>query len=197
MKVLFVSPHADDAELGCGGTIAKLVRNDNEVHCVSFYHGESHAEFDASMRVLGIPYKYISDYQFRVRNFLSDRQAILDTLIPFGKQGLDPDVVFMPVLHDTHQDHQVVAEECLRAFKSCSILGYEEPWNNLQFSTNFYCMLKLDDLAKKQQALDCYKSQVEKKYMDVNFTESLARVRGLQAGGEYAEAFQVYRWIIR
>ena len=45
-----------------------------------------------------------------------------------------PDVVFQPPHHDVHQDHQTIAQEGLRAFKRTTILGYEIPWNNFDFS---------------------------------------------------------------
>ena len=37
----------------------------------------------------------------------------------------------MPSLNDIHQDHATIAQEGLRAFKGCTILGYELIWNNL------------------------------------------------------------------
>jgi N-acetylglucosamine malate deacetylase 1 len=36
MRILALSPHTDDVEFGCGGTIAKLVAQGDEVHIVAF-----------------------------------------------------------------------------------------------------------------------------------------------------------------
>ena len=51
-------------------------------------------------------------------------------------------------------------------------------------------------LEKKVEALLCYKSQLHRSYINENFVYSLATVRGVQAGTQYAEAFEVVRYII-
>ena len=35
-KILLLSPHTDDGELGCGGTVAKLIEQGKEVFYVAF-----------------------------------------------------------------------------------------------------------------------------------------------------------------
>lgn len=96
-----------------------------------------------------------------------------------------------------HQDHQVVYIEALRAFKKTScILGYEHPWNNLTFQTILFVPLQKRHIERKIQALQRYKSQDFRKYMQKEFILSLAKVRGTQIETEFAEAFEVIRWII-
>ncbi len=107
-----------------------------------------------------------------------------------------PDLVFLPSSYDTHQDHQTIHNEGFRAFKNCSILGYEQPWNNATFKTDVFIILSHLDLENKMTALDCYKSQVSRFFFDSDFIYSLAKTRGVQIGEEYAEAFEMIRWII-
>jgi N-acetylglucosamine malate deacetylase 1 len=90
----------------------------------------------------------------------------------------------------------VISEEGLRAFKNSSILGYEMPWNNVSFNTRAFVKLEQHHIQKKVEALLCYKSQLHRPYVNENFMLSLATVRGVQMGAQYAEAFEVVRYII-
>ncbi|HEX3031696.1 MAG TPA: PIG-L deacetylase family protein [Bacillota bacterium] len=205
-NVLVLAPHADDAEFGCGGTIAKFLEANRSVHCVVFSankrsippgFGEDalKQELMDSMQALGIPAdrQILLDYQ--VRDFPGKRQEILDTLIQL-KSSINPDLVILPSLLDIHQDHQTIVQEGVRAFKDCTLLGYEEPWNNLRFDHT--CFIKLEErhLAKKLAAIKCYRSQAFRYFNQQDFLTGLARVRGTQIKCQYAELFQVIRLII-
>ena len=99
-------------------------------------------------------------------------------------------------MHDLHQDHSTIAMEGLRAFKRTTILSYELPWNNLNFSTQGFVIVSEAHLKKKTTALSCYESQHHRYYMSEEFIKSLAITRGTQIGQKYAEAFEVVRWMI-
>ncbi len=102
----------------------------------------------------------------------------------------------MPPLHDIHQDHRTIAEEGLRAFKRTTILGYEIPWNNFDFSLQAYIALERAHLERKEAALNRYASQQHRRYANSEYVWSLARTHGINVNREYAEVFQVYRAII-
>jgi len=203
-RVVILSPHTDDGELGCGGTIAKLVERDVEVHYVALSSCEKSVpkglprdilkrEVKRAMNVLGVDNLIV--YDFEVRNFPNLRQEILESLIEI-RDRISPDVIFTPSSYDTHQDHRVVREESLRAFKRCTILGYEQPWNNITFDTTAFVSISDRHLEAKIRALKCYRSQHDRPYFDPEFIKSLARTRGVQMGSKYAEAFEVIRWIM-
>ena len=61
--------------------------------------------------------------------------------------------MFQPSHHDVHQDHQTIAQEGLRAFKRTTILGYEVPWNNFDFSYGAYIALEKRHIEMKVAAL--------------------------------------------
>ena len=105
------------------------------------------------------------------------------------------DLIFIPSLNDIHQDHAVVANEGLRAFKGITVLSYELPWNNFDFKTT--CFVKLDErhIQKKIEALSSYDSQNFRDYLSSDFIRSLARTRGVQISTKYAECFEVVRLI--
>ena len=202
-RILILAPHTDDGELGCGGSIAKFIREGKEVFHAVFSDGRPVIEPSIivnecieSNETLGISVKNLIIEKFSIRQFEKDRQEILDKMIHLQKE-LNPDLIFLPTSEDLHQDHITIRQEGLRAFKlSSSILGYEMPWNTLRFETSCFIRLTKDDLQKKVDALNCYKSQEERFYFSEQYVRSLASVRGTQIRVQYAESFEVLRWIV-
>ena len=204
-KILIISPHTDDGELGCGGAIARFIEEGDEVSYAALSCCEksvppeyppdilSH-EVKKATRILGIKKPVL--FGFDVREFPRWRQEILDTLIHLRKD-LQPDMVFTPSSYDTHQDHKTTMEETLRAFKQCTILGYEQPWNNISFNTGAFIQLDENHIQKKIDALQCYETQKERSYLNENFIRGLAMTRGTQIEKQYAEAFEVIKWVMR
>ncbi len=144
---------------------------------------------------LGIKDENLIIYNYQVRKLNYVRQEILENLIEL-RRTINPDLVFMPSLHDIHQDHTAVALEGLRAFKNKIILGYELIWNNLTFGTQCFVQLEKRHVQKKADALKEYTSQDNRDYMSEEFIFSLAKTRGVQIGAAYAEAFEIIRFII-
>jgi LmbE family N-acetylglucosaminyl deacetylase len=205
-RALVLAPHTDDGEFGCGGAMARLVEEGVEVHYVAFSIAtrslpEGFApdtlrhEVAAATAELGIPSERLSVHDFDVRTFPDHRQEILELLIGLWND-LEPDVVFQPSLHDIHQDHQVIAAEGLRAFKRTTILGYEIPWNNFDFSYQAYVVLEERHLQRKVAALARYDSQQHRRYANPEYVWNLARTHGINVNRDYAEVFQVYRSIL-
>lgn len=204
-KILLLAPHPDDPEYACGGSIAKWSK-DNELFYAAlspckislpdgFPEDALYQEMHASASVLGIPDSNIVTYNFPVRRFTEHRQDILEELVKLRKR-FQPDLVVMPNSNDLHQDHKVIYEEGLRAFKHSSLLGYELPWNNLEFTSNFHIRLEKNELATKWKSISAYKSQERRAYKSEEFFTGLARMRGMQVGSEFAEAFELIRWIL-
>jgi len=196
--VLILSPHTDDGELGAGGTIARFAEEGRDVWCAAFSTADDpqlEHEFRAACAALNVAEDRMIVHDFPRRNFPQFRQAILQHLITMRERH-KPGLVFVPSPHDIHQDHQVVAAEALRAFKSMSILGYELPWNNPVFVTRFFVRLEPSHVAKKVEALKCYESQQHRPYLSQGLIWGLARTRGTQIEAPFAEAFEVLRWIV-
>jgi LmbE family N-acetylglucosaminyl deacetylase len=204
-RILILAPHTDDGELGCGGTICKLI-GDNEIYYVAFSACQKSVpppfdsevllkEVKAATGVLGIKKENLILLDYDVRTFNYRRQDILDDILNIKKQ-ISPDIVFMPSIHDIHQDHFTITNEGIRAFKFSSVLCYELPWNNFTFNTSWFFKLHDKHLETKCKALAEYKSQAHRPYANDDFITSLAKVRGVQSGHKYAEAFEVVRWIV-
>jgi len=206
-KILILGPHTDDGEFGCGGTIAKFIEEGKELYYATFSCAEESVpeglpkdillkEVKASSKVLGIPEDNLLIYRYPVRKFDHYRQDILEDLVRL-RNDINPDLVLMTSPHDLHQDHYVIATEGLRAFKFTSILGYEMPWNNINFETRSFIHLEERHIQKKLDSVKCYRSQTGRKYANEEFIRGLATTRGVQCGANYAETFEVIRWIIK
>jgi LmbE family N-acetylglucosaminyl deacetylase len=200
-----LAPHTDDGELGAGASISRWQREGNEVHYVAFSACETtqtveprdvlREECSRATTTLGIDQRRLEILDFEVRHFLRDRQRVLDAMVTLAER-IKPDIVLAPSVDDTHQDHVVVADEARRAFKRTRMLGYEVPWNNFRFETTAFVGVAGHDLRTKQAALQEFRSQDHRPYMSAAYVEAQLRFRGVQAGLEFAEAFQVLRWYL-
>lgn len=202
-NVLILAPHTDDGELGLGGTINKLITEGKQVTYVAFSTAEESVpqgfpkdvlktEVRNATAKLGIKSENLIIYNYQVRKLNYVRQEILEELIKIRKRE-KYDLVFIPSLHDIHQDHTTIAQEGLRAFKNTTILGYELIWNNLTFNTQCFVRLSRENIDAKICALKEYRSQGIRDYLSDEFIYALAKARGVQVGSEYAEAFEVVR----
>lgn len=209
-NILILSPHTDDAEIGCGGTIIRFLEEKKNILWVAFSTAEDSipdgmpkdiltTEFLEVMGKLNLDDKHYIVKHFKVRNLLNHRQEILEILVEL-KKSFKPDLVIGPSLNDFHQDHSVIANEMIRAFKtSASIICYELPWNHIKFDTQFFMSLTPEHISKKISLLETYKSQykIDRHYFSEDFVKGLATTRGAQIAEKYAEAFEVIRWINR
>lgn len=198
-RILVLSPHTDDAELGAGGLIHLLARNARQVSIVHFsdtanINGEEvglslRGEALASARCLGLTKKNLIFANYPTRFFSSQRQEILDFMIEL-KKNFTPDLVLCPGPGDKHQDHAVIGAEAIRAFSAQTILGFDTYWNQSLQNPTAVVELSRSDVEAKIEALKEYRSQQGKGYMDPNTIFGQARMRGVGPGFEFAEAFQ-------
>lgn len=203
--VLVLSPHTDDGEFGCGGMITKLIENGARVIYLAFSAAEQsvlphlpkdilRTEVRLATGCLGVEKSDLVVLDYEVRKFPEYRQEILEDMIRI-QRDLNPDLVLLPSLNDTHQDHNVVANEGFRAFKRTTMLGYEVPWNNLDFRTSCFVTLEERHAKAKIAALSQYKSQAHRNYASEEYIRSLMLTRGTQIGTRYAEVFELIRLI--
>ncbi len=200
-RVLALGAHIDDIELGCGAFLSRLRREGVQVKVMAFSRAEASLgpgmapdtlehEFAAAMAVIGIDDVWVG--RVPVRHFPQHRQDVLEELVAAAR-SYDPDLVITMNSQDSHQDHQVLHEESVRAFRGRSLIGYETPWNQQQNVTNLFVGVSEDDVERKVQMLAAYESQriLGRSYMDRSYVDSAARFRGFQARLDFAEAYEV------
>lgn len=201
-KILIISPHTDDAELGMGATINKLVEN-NDIYSVAFSSAPNTTkegvindklmkEHFSSLNILGVNIDNIFLHEFQTREFRNNTSRILDLLI-FYRDSIKPDIVFIPQSTDIHQDHITIHQESLRAFKFQTILGYELAWNIKLFKKDLFISISRNNLYQKTQCLKEYYSQKDKKYFNSEFIGSNAVVNGVISNNHFAESFEVIK----
>jgi N-acetylglucosamine malate deacetylase 1 len=207
-KILAVAPHTDDVELGCGGTVAKMVEQGAELHYVAlsdcrgtlighFPEDKLELECRSACEALGIPAANVHVHHLNGSHFYAEPRNVFDRLEEL-RDSVKPDLVLIPSLTDTHEDHKITAQQAIIVFRrGFSILAYEQPWNNLGFCPTYFVGLTEQQFAKKVEALSRYETQFHfnRPYMAGEFNRSLARTRAMQMGGELAEAFEVVKWI--
>ena len=207
-RIFILAPHTDDAELGCGGSIARWLEEGLDVFIAAFSTAEEslppeipsdtlEVEFKNAMNELGIPDENCTIFNYPVRRLSYYRQEVLEELVSLRKR-IQPGLVIIPSMNDLHQDHQVVHMEGLRAFKDITIMAYELPWNHIHFSAQGFVVLEKRHLEAKWLSLQSYKSQLSlsRTYFTYEFLEGLARLRGVQVKVAYAEAFEVMRIVL-
>jgi len=207
-RILVLSPHTDDGEIGAGGTIARFVEEGKEIYYVAFSSCEASVpkgfpedvlkiECKKATNILGIKPENVILLEYEVRTFPLHRQEILDDMIALNRE-IEPELVWVPSSNDTHQDHQVIYAEALRAFKkNASIWGYEHPWNNLTFTTDIFVRLEERHIKKKIEAMKQYESQSFRTYFDEKYIKALAYMRGTQVDYPFAETFELLRLLMR
>lgn len=184
MKVLFIGAHTDE-ELCFAGTMQKY-----ESHYVAFSHcgnPELEKECEQSLDILGVSKRLIQN--------VTVREFHLSMQVPIFLNSFrhEYDTVFTHSIRDPHPDHRFVARQSLRFFKG-NLFTYIGPWNNSE-NANYFVELSEEQLNRKIQALSCYKSQSQRKYMDPDFIRSWAIYNGIRCGKRFAEGFRVQRLI--
>ncbi len=204
-RVLVLAPHTDDAELGCGGTMARWIDEGAAMFTAVFSTAEKSLppgskayrlkdECHLALDEIGVPQDNRFIYDYPVRELGYHRQDVLEQMVKLSTE-VQPEVILVPSAADLHQDHNVVYQESVRAFKHLTMLGYELPWNHITFSTHAFVVLTEDHIKRKWAALTKYESQIEvaRPYFRWEAIESMARVRGLQVKTDFAEAYELIR----
>lgn len=194
MKYLFIGAHVDDVEISAGGFLIRQLSLGHECTVISLsseYNGVSLLhEWLESMRIIQPDFVWVKD--FKTRYFHESRQQILEY---FHTMKNDYDYVVTHSANDFHPDHKVVGEESIRAFKNTNLITYTADWNQRNYKKNYFIELFRANVEKKIQALECYKSQVHRPYMNKDYIWANVLNNGVICGAKYAEAYEVINFI--
>jgi len=199
-RILLVAPHPDDVEMGCGATIARYHKFAEMWYLILSPCLEDPRNKDILVEAtnaigcLGLSASNMIAKNLLRRTFHEQRREIRDVLIA-ARDDVEPDVVFCPSLNDIHQDHSVTAEEALRLFRDRCIVAYENPRSAIYFQPNLYIKVSAENVRAKVEALMQYKSQFDRYYFNPDIIRSFLFMRGSQCANQFAEAFEVLRWV--
>jgi LmbE family N-acetylglucosaminyl deacetylase len=196
LKVLCLGAHADDIEIGAGGTLLAWIAKGVKLEatwCVLSAVGEREAEARAGAADVleGAASADVRLGAFRDGYFPAERDAVKDWIEEL--KAVAPDVVLTHARDDAHQDHRLVCELAWNTFRDQLILEYEIPkYDGDPGSPNVFVHLE-EDTARRKAALllDWFPSQRSKRWFTEDLFLALMRLRGMEAGSptSYAEAF--------
>jgi N-acetylglucosamine malate deacetylase 1 len=199
-RVCFIGAHPDDIELGCGALIAHIAAK-TEVMCYTMSDNQKNPlltnvvkEHYASMATLGVSEDHVVLGKFETRRFPQSRQEILEYLLDINR-NFHPEIVFVHTKSDIHQDHGTVTEECLRAFRGTTVLGFDVIRSSYGFFPNFLVEVTEEDVERKITALAQYHTYESKYYFDPKVTRATLIRHGALAERPYAEGFDILRII--
>jgi len=204
LRVLCVGAHSDDIEIGCGGTILRLLSecDDAEVHWVVLgSNGERDGEAVASAErfLAGARKKDILVEHFK-NSFFPYLGAEIKEFFEKLKMKIAPDIVFTHYRHDLHQDHRLVSELTWNTYRSHLILEYEilKYDGDLGVPNLFVHLDEAVCQRKIQTLMECFGTQRDKDWFTPDAFLSLLRIRGIEsrAPGKYAEAFYCRKVVV-
>jgi LmbE family N-acetylglucosaminyl deacetylase len=203
-RVLCVGAHSDDIEIGCGGTLLRLVAEGavSEVHWVvlgSSGQRDGEALTSAEQFLAAAPHKNIVVQNFRDGFFPYLGGGIKDFFEDM-KSKVAPDVIFTHYRNDLHQDHRLVSELTWNTYRDHLILEYEIVKYDGDLGTpNVFVHLD-EDVCQRKVALlmECFQTQRSRDWFTPDTFLSLMRIRGIEskAPGRYAEAFYCRKLVV-
>jgi LmbE family N-acetylglucosaminyl deacetylase len=195
--ILLLGAHADDIEIGCGGTVLELVRGLPGVQLVWVVFSGSdvrQAEAAASAHdfARGAASLDLHLHRFRDGFFPYEGGPVKEAFEDL-KAEVAPDVVFTHHRTDRHQDHRVISDLTWNTFRDASILEYEIPkYDGDLGQPNYFVAISRETLDDKTALLERhFQSQRDKRWFTTETFRSLARIRGVECAAPtgYAEGF--------
>jgi LmbE family N-acetylglucosaminyl deacetylase len=198
-RVLALGAHADDIEIGCGGTLLRLVAEHTPldvlwvVFCAPGDRAQE-ARRSAQAFLQGAPAARVVVRDYRDGFLPYSGSAVKDEFEAL-KREFSPDVIFTHYRHDRHQDHRLVSELTWNTWRDHLVLEYEIPKYDGDFgSPNFFAVLAPASVERKiALLLEHFPSQAGKAWFTADLFRSVARIRGMEAAAAegLAEGFYV------
>jgi LmbE family N-acetylglucosaminyl deacetylase len=195
--ILCLGAHADDIEIGCGGTLLRLLAAQPDVHVHWVVLSADEVRAAESRRSAQLFLRHAARAQVEVQQFRDSFFPYQGGAVKehFGRlqAAVAPDLIFTHRREDVHQDHRLVAELTWNTFRQHLILEYEIPkYEGDLGQPNVFA--DLDEATcrnKVEHLLAAFPSQRAKPWFTAETFWSLLRIRGLESGGEtrLAEAF--------
>jgi LmbE family N-acetylglucosaminyl deacetylase len=196
-RLLCLGAHSDDIEIGCGGTILKLLEDYRgaAVRWIVFSSSperarEARDSAAAFLERVGEKEVVVKTYRDGFFPYLGGQ--IKDDFEAL-KREFNPDLVFTHYRDDRHQDHRLISDLTWNTFRNHHVLEYEIPkYDGDLGQPNFFVPLEESVCSRKiRYLLDSFVSQRQKQWFDEQTFRAILRLRGMEANSptRYAEAF--------
>ncbi|MCW3999864.1 MAG: PIG-L family deacetylase [Candidatus Bathyarchaeota archaeon] len=200
MNVLVVAPHSDDAEVMCGGTVIRHIKNGDKVTflilCSDYLNAPSAlrlAEAKESVRRLGVNDLVFGGLKDGNVTDCSNTVSLIDDCIEKSKATL----IYTTSNKDRHQDHRNTCKAVESAARrDVDVLSCELPSVSQFFFPTLFVDISMS-IKDKMHAIEAHTSQNNGHSLILPVIETMARFRGTQVYTEYAEAFEPIHYLIR
>jgi LmbE family N-acetylglucosaminyl deacetylase len=218
-SVIVISPHPDDETLGCGGTLLKHNKNNDDLYWLIITRPveENYSKNFIQKRELEIEkvkskYKFTKTFQLNYQSAKLDKILTSDLISDIGDvfKQINPEIIYLPFRNDIHTDHKYVFDavlSCTKSFRYPSIrkvLIYEtlsETEFAPSLTSNAFQPNCFSDISsfmeEKVEIMKVYESEMGEHPFprSERNIKALATYRGATAGVEYAEAFMILKEI--
>jgi LmbE family N-acetylglucosaminyl deacetylase len=202
LRVLAIGSHADDIEIGCGGTILRLARDRPlEVHWVVLSASDERAKEARASAASFLEAASNSDVVV---------ESFRDAFFRYGgevkeffeglKDHVQPDLILTHHRSDLHQDHNLVAELTWNTFRDHLILEYEIPkYDGDLGSPNVFVHLDENTARRKVELLlESFPSQRGRPWFTEDLFMAVLRLRGMESASPtgLAEGFHARKIVV-
>jgi LmbE family N-acetylglucosaminyl deacetylase len=204
LKILCLGAHSDDLEIGCGGTILKLLGENENIHMhwtvFSAWNTRSdEAKAGAEKFLAGAAQTEIELEKFR-DGFFPYEGGEIKAYFEELKGRVNPDLIFTHCRHDLHQDHRLVNELTWNTFRDHMILEYEIPkYDGDIGNPNVFVHLDEETCRRKiAYIIESFRSQGTRAWFTQDVFLALLRLRGLESNSphRYAEGFYCRKTVL-
>lgn len=209
-NILIAGAHFDDAELGAGGTAAKLISEGKKVYKLTltdnvtkFKEKNIFVDYDESKRQSAMAASEIgmieiSDFEPAECSQLVYSKSIMQQ-IESVIYGYNIDTVFIHYGTDMNQDHVEASRICITAARHCeNILQFQSNGYILDnvFYPNFFVDIS-NYIDVKQRALSCYSSEHNRfnRLFETNIERN--HIWGYANEVQYAEGFKIVKYLCK
>ncbi len=197
LSILCLGAHSDDIEIGCGGTISRLLREHPGSRVTWLVLSADGERADEARRSAQIVLEAAGDADVVLKTFRDGyfpwEGAEIKSFLEELARGFQPDIIFTHRRSDLHQDHRTVGELTWNLFRDHFILEYGIPKYDGDLSTqNFFVPLTEDEArAKIEHLMTQFPSQSSRDWFTAETFESVLRLRAIESRSPtgFAEGF--------
>ncbi len=207
MKILAIGAHADDVELGCGGSLARWRDEGHDLHILivsdsGYYNPEGElirSSADAYQEAQRSAEKLKAELTIGTfKNLQLEFDEPLNAFILNKTEKIKPDLILTHWSGDSNHDHQMVAQSSIHCSRHIDkVLCYCSNWYMSNDNFNPRMFMEINNyIDEKQELIRIFATENQRTLGKwEHFVRVQAQVYGLKASTDFAEAFEVIKWV--